>query len=159
MTLPWWQIVLGVVWLVGGNLLIHIAMTRVQNAARAEVLVRPVLFEEARVSARVAASAIFGFSVRWVKGDLLVTDRCAVLFQRSLIAQPPIVLFGSSVHEAGVRTRFVAKVLLTEEPSLEGGVVVLRGKKGITSWTLRLSSTRAEELLSAIRTLRRGRSE
>jgi hypothetical protein len=153
--MSWSMVAFGLVWVVGGNFLIHLAMKRVHARLRAELAASSITFEEADVRARVTASAMFGFSVNWVRGDLVVHERCAVLYRRNLlIAQPPLVMFRSAADAADLRRWSIGKVVLDADPTFDGESVGLVGKRGMVSWKLRITCAKPLELLRAVTAFR-----
>lgn len=150
----WSFVAFGLVWVVGGNFLIHLWMKRVHAGLREELAPSAFLFEEAEVRARYTATALVGFSIRWVRGALAVHDRCVVLYQQGLIAQPPLVFFRSDAEASAMSRRGINKIVLTADPVIDDGAVELVGKRGMVTWKVRITTTRAPKLAAAVRAMR-----
>ena len=99
-------------------------------------------------------TAMFGFGWTSFRGQLTVHERCLVIYQRGLIAQPAIVCFPT---EATARGGGLNAIALTASPTVEGSDVVLVGAGRMTGkYKIRLSTTRPKELAAAIEKMRHG---
>lgn len=145
-----WMALVAVVWLFGGNGLIHLFLRRTHARVRQDLTGDRLLFDRP-VRARVSSRALFGGSVNWVKGNLLVTEEASVFFQRNLvIAQPPIQLLRQPEDTRRSSRSMVGHVVVQGRPTLEDGKVVIEGKRGIARMTLTITSDEPEQLLECL---------
>jgi len=126
----------------------------VHDRLRMTLAASPKSFEEPDVRGTITAWALFGFSVRWSRGDVVVCDRCVAFFQRHLIAQPPVLVFRSEAEANQIEGRWLVKAWMTQDPVLTGDEVELVAKRGMVKWKLVLRSSRARALFDAVRTMR-----
>jgi hypothetical protein len=73
-----WMALVGALWVLGGNGLIGLFFRRIHTRVRQDLAGDRALFDRP-VRARVSSRALFGGSVSWVKGNLLITEEAAVL--------------------------------------------------------------------------------
>ena len=148
--MSWW--VYMVLFVVGGNLVIHLAVKRDHRKLRAELAPSRILFDDPAASGSYTATAMFGFRWTSFRGELTVHERCLVIYQRGLIAQPALVCFPT---EATARGGGLNAIALTASPTVEGSDVVLVGAGRMTvKYKIRLSTTRPKELAASIEKMR-----
>lgn len=90
----------------------------------------------------------------WSRGDVVVCDRCVAFFQRNLIAQPPLLVLRSEAEAKQFQGRWLVKMWMTQDPTLDGDEVEMISKRGMVKWKLVLRSSRARALCDAVRTMR-----
>lgn len=138
---------------ISGNAAIWWGMATRHARLRAELRRDATLFLEQDVGVALSAWSVLGAGIGWMRADVWITEKAAILFQRTSfdMPQPPIALFRSE-QEAAANKRWLVVGFVVGELVIHEAehALSIRSAKGFTRRKLKLRPKDPTALAAAL---------